>query len=238
MNQLLGDPIGTIYEVETKIPDYVPIQMSPEQAFKIFMENAPESRNLRLGLRDREVSLQQAELSRLPVPIVEFSGLQLAADQGFFGYDQVNYGTTATNSANWEFAFGVSLSIPLYTKNGFMNSRTIEKARIELERQRMDYTDSIMEFRKTVFNDLANLKQVEQELKNKKRVSQEADSILNRMASRMRTETISRLELRDAVNTARDAAVDFLDAKIAYISAKIAFANLIGLEHLPGDPMQ
>ena len=102
----------------------------------------------------------------------------------------------------------------------------------------MDYTDSIMEFRKTVFNDLANLKQVEQELKNKKRVSQEADSILNRMASRMRTETISRLELRDAVNTARDAAVDFLDAKIAYISAKIAFANLIGLEHLPGDPMQ
>jgi len=238
MNQLLGDPIGTLYDVETKIPDYVPIQLSADQAFKVFMENSPEARDLRFNLRDKEILLQQEEASRLPLPVVEFSGLQMSANQGFFGYDQHAYGTTAPNSANWEFALGVTMSIPLYTREGFMKGRTVEKARLSLERQKMDYTDDIMEFRKVVFNDLANLKQVEQELRNKKRVSQEADAILNRMASRMRTESISRLELRDAVNTARDAAVDFLDAKIAYISAKIQFANLIGLEYLPGDPMR
>ncbi len=238
MNQLLGDPIGTLYEVEGKVPEFVSVDMTADQAFRIFMEHSIEIRDYKSTLQGQEISYQAAERSRLPAATVSFSGLQIAANQGIFGSTPPGLGTTSTDSANWEFGLAVSLSIPLYTKDGFMLGRTVERERLKLEKEKMSYTDQLMEARRTVFNQLANLKQSEQELENKKQVSSEADKVLGRLANRMRTESLNRLELRDALSTARDAAVDYLDARINYIKSKIEFANLIGLEFLPGEPLR
>jgi outer membrane protein len=238
MNQLLGDPIGTQYNIKAKIPELVTVGLNADQAFRIFSENSPIMRNLHKSLRGAEVGLLEAERSRIPTATVDFSGLKVTASNGPFGATPPVIATDASNGVNWDVSLALTVSIPLYNQDGFLNSRKVEKARLGLEKQQMDFADTVMENRKKVLTDLGNLKQKEQELTNKKKAADEAQTVFQKLYQRKDTSTVSRLEFRDAINLARESSVAYLEAQQDYINEKIEFANFLGLEHLPGDPIR
>ena len=238
MNQLLGDPIGTQYNIKAKIPELVTVGISADQAFKIFSEHSPIMRNLHKALRGSEVGLLEAERSRIPSATLDFSGLKVTASNGPFGATPPVVATDASNGVNWDVSLALTVSIPLYNQDGFLNSRKVEKARLSLEKQQMDFADTVMENRKKVLTDLGNLKQKEQELINKKKAAEEAQTVFQKLYQRKDTSNVSRLEFRDALNLARESSVAYLEAQRDYINEKIEFANFLGLEHLPGDPIR
>lgn len=238
MNQLLGDPIGTQYHIKARIPEFVTVGISADQAFRIFSEHSPIMRNLHKTLRGAEVGLLEAERSRIPGATVDFSGLKVTASNGPFGATPPAIATDAGNGVNWDVSLALTVSIPLYNQDGFLNSRKVEKARLTLEKQQMDFADTVMENRKKVMTDLSNLKQKEQELINKKKASDEAQTVFQKLYQRKDTSNVSRLEFRDALNLARESSISYLEVQRDYINDKIEFANFLGLEHLPGDPIR
>jgi outer membrane protein TolC len=238
MNQLLGDPIGTTYQIDAKIPPFVPVYISADQAFKIFNAHSSAMRTDRQVLQTSELALQTAELSRIPSATADFSGVNVTASEGPYGATSPAIVADSTNGTNLDVSLAVTVSFPLYNADGFMNSRKVEKARIELEKQRMDFTDKVMENRKKVLQDLGDLKQREQELVNKRTTADETQQVLEKLRSRMGASNVNRLELRDALTNARDSSVAYLEAQRDYINGKIEFANFLGLEYLPGDPIR
>lgn len=236
LNQILGEPLGTPNLVEDQIR-FSPLRLDAEQAFKIYLQYSIEEKSSRSDLRSNEISLAQAERSRIPVPSVNFSGIQFGYHDTFFGGANDPVSPTS-GGPNWQISASVSFSIPIWDENGFLNGRTIEKARNNLEKAKLARLDSLVQGRTSIYQDVLSIKQLEKAIRLNEDQAKAAREVQNNRFKQLSEEAVSRLELRDAIRDAREAEMQLLESKLSHLTAKLNLAKRIGLASLPGDPFE
>lgn len=233
LNQLLGDPVDTQYNTQEPLR-YAALTLTTSQALRIYWEQSPDVKNGKKDLKKAELAVDLAEKNRIPVPKITFSGVTLSYQNAYYGMTASPYGPSQGN-VNVDVSAQLNMTLPLYGPGGFLNSRVVEQS--ELSRDQTDLT-----FQDTTNRDVAQLYQLiitikrdEDLIKNNKQSFEKSTSVLDGLFSKLSTGAVSRLELRDALQAARDSELNLLDAQISHLSDKLTLAQLIGIDHLPGD---
>ena len=235
LNEILGDAIDTEYRLEDTIK-YTPLAISIEQGLKLSNEYSPSLRGARLALRGSELSLQRAELERLPLPSVSLSGITLQATNAYRSSSPTALTTSpAVSSGYLEVNMSLSFSIPLYGPSGFLNGRTIEQARLSRDSAEISYRDAAFNIERDISNRITQIKQDEKTIENSRNAFTSSSEVLDGLLARMSKGEMSRLELRDAIRQARESQFALNDAILSHLNNKLELAKSIGIDHLPGD---
>lgn len=231
LNLALGDPIDTPYKIKEEIK-FVPLKLGLEQAIKIYEENAPSKRNAAVALRTAELTLQLAEKERVPLPKVEFSGIKIGTENKYHGA-VASY--TNGSSKNMDISATVSFTIPILGPGGFLKSRNIESSRIARDNAEIGYREQLRKDHIGIFNSINGIKESELAIDNAKQSFINSQKILDDVFSKLGSKSTNRLEIRDAIKTARESDLTLADSIQGHLAAKLGLAQTLGLDHLPGD---
>lgn len=232
LNLVLGDPVDTPYRIKEEIK-FVPLKLTLEQSIKIYEENAPSKRNSAITLRKAELSLETAEKSRWPMPKVEFSGIKVGVENTYHGATPTY--TNEGTSKNMDISASVSITIPLLGTGGFLGGRTIETSRISRDNAEIGYREQLRRDHITIFNAINGIKENELSIEISRQSFNGSQKILDELLSKIGSQTTNRLEIRDAIKSARDSEQSLSESIQGHLAAKLTLAQTIGLDHLPGD---
>jgi len=231
INNLLGDPIDTQYNLTSEIR-YSQLLITKDEAFRIFEKNSPTMKDAALSLRQSELSLDSSEKDRLPLPSIEISGATAATSHGYYG----GTSTLGTDdSGNFNVSASVSVSWPILGSGGLFSNRSMQQARISRDQTEISFHQSALEGKKTIYDYVTTIKQSEENIKNLKESFNHSASVLGELFEQMSAGTIPRLELRDAIKEARESEFELNDAILDHLGNKLSLAEYIGLDNLPGD---
>ncbi len=221
----LGDPIETTYVLTTPLK-YVPVNVTEKQALESAEKLNPGIREARKGLRDAQISLEIAQKNRLPLPKVTLSGIQVGYTNNYYGNKEAR-STTASNGTI-EVVAALTLSVPLYGPGGLFNRRNFEITQINLDKTETDFIQAQSQLKSEVYSKIFTIKQTEQSIANQKQAAEQSEKVLNQLFSNLSKGQASRLELRDAINTTRNAQIEVFTAILSHLDAKIDLATFMG----------
>ena len=233
LNQLLGDPIGNQYVIEERVR-FIPLKLQVDEALKIYFQNSPNIKDRKKDVKFSEMGLELSQKNRLPLPKVTFTGLTLSYGNNY--YDNSNYFGPSTNSANLDISVGVSLSLPLLGPGGLFQGRTIEQSQIAMDQSDLSYLTTVNSDSVTIHQTIEQIVQAEKGVQISQDSFKKSSEVLDKLSSDLTTVAINRLELRDAISTARNSKIQEEDSIINHLQSKLSLAQLIGVDHLPGDP--
>lgn len=233
LNLALGDPVDTPYRIKEEIR-FVPLKLSLEQAIKIYEENAPSKRNSAVALRKAELALELAEKDRIPLPSIDFSGIKIGVANTFHGATPT-YANDGGSSKNMDISASVSFTIPILGPGGFLKIRTVEASRIARDNAEIGYREQIRKDHIAIFNAINGIKENELAIDNAKQAFINSQKILDDLFSKIGSQTTNRLEIRDAIKTARESDLSLADSIQGHLASKLGLAQTLGLDHLPGD---
>lgn len=233
LNQLLGDPVGTAYDIQDTIR-FTPITITQEEAVKIYWEHAPTVKNGKKELRKAELALELTQKNQLPLPTVTFNGVTLSYQNSYTDGVYSAYGQSTSNP-NLGIAVSVSLTLPILGPNGFFNHRQVAQSQIARDTAELTYIDSSSREVTSIHNSFAAIKRDESTILNERQVFEQSTTLLDSLFSKLSSENVSRLELRDAITQARNAELSLLESNIVHLNDKLDLAKLIGVDQLPGD---
>lgn len=176
LNQLLGDPVGTAYQIK-KTVKFTPVTLT--QALKIFWDQAPTVKNAKRDIKKAELAVELAEKNQLPLPRVSFSGVTFAYQNSYYSGAYSNYGQSAGNT-NVGVSAAVALSLPLYGPNGFFNHRLVTQAQIARDSADMSYQDASNRDVVSVYNAFAAFKRDEKTIVNEQQAFEQSASSARR----------------------------------------------------------
>ncbi len=234
LNILLGDPIDSVYNLRSEL-QYVHLSIGYDDALKIYFDNSPTMKDQRLTLKTGDMNLELAEKRRLPLPTVTISGITMSYNSGYYG-ETNGPSTTAPTSGNIDIGVSVGLTLPLYGPNGFLNGRDVARARIQRDQNELNYQLVAATDQANITSDIVQIRQDEENIKNQIEAFKQTAQVLNNLFAQMGQKEVNRLELRDAITNARSSELDLKDAILSHLSSKLQLMQLIGLDHLPGDP--
>ena len=234
LNILLADPIDSVYLLKTGL-QYAPLRIGYEDALKIYYENAPTMKDQRLTLKIGDYALELAEKNRLPLPTVTISGVAVTYNSSYYA-DNNTPGTTASTSGNIDLGAALSLTLPLYGPGGMFNGRNVTRARITRDLNEVNYQLVAATDQGTITTDIVQIRNAEVTIKNQTEAFKQNAQVLDSLFGEMNKREVNRLELRDAISSARQSDLDLKDAVLNHLSTKLGLAQLLGVDHLPGDP--
>lgn len=231
LNQLLGDPIGASYQITDKIK-FVTIKITPGEALKTYLASSPTIKDRIKDIKRNELALDLAHKNRIPLPKVTLSGLSVAYAANYYAP-----GTTVTSGGgpNIEVSTSISVSLPLVGPGGLFNSRVLESSEMNLEQANIAYRVSFYSDNVAIHQLIEQIKQSEATIENNKKAFDQSASLLENLTEKLLSENVNRLELRDVVNQARNADITLQDSIVDHLQKKLSLANMIGVDHLPGD---
>jgi outer membrane protein TolC len=233
LNQLLGDPVGTAYQIKDTIR-FAPVTLTAAQALKIYWERAPTVRNGKHDVKRAEMDVELAEKNQLPLPKVVFNGVTLSYGNTYYGGVYAPF-SDAPGSPNVGVSVSVGVSLPIYGQGGFLGSRTVAQSEIARERADLLYQDAANRDVASVYGAFAAIKRDEETIANDRQVFENSATLLDDRFGKLASGAISRLELRDALTQARNSEVNLLESNVTHLIDKLTLAQLIGVDRLPGD---
>jgi outer membrane protein TolC len=232
LNLALNDPLDTPYQMQTELKFEV-LKLDFESALKVFMERSNVMADARLQLRGAQLGLETAEKARIPIPTVTLNGITLTYSNGYYGGTQNPYPDTG-KGGNFDLSTSINLSLPLLGPGGFLGSRSVANARIGRDRQEITYARTITDNSGNIATQISGIKTLEAQILLQRETFAKNAALLDGLVARMTKGTVSRLEFRDAINSARDAEFTVKDSTQQHLQQENALAELLGLDHLPG----
>jgi len=235
LNILLGDPIDSQYKLQDSIK-YMPVKLTPEQAIKLYYDQAPATKQGKVSIRSAELDLGVAQKNRLPLPTVRFGGLTVGFQNNYYGAKPTYYGSNQPNGSALDVSATVSLTLPLVGSGGLLNARNVEQTLLSLESAEVSIQNQRLFDESQIYQALAQLRENEQTIENQKQSLERSASLLDSLFSKLSNKFVSsRLELRDAIAQARDAEIALAEAQINHLGTKLSLSALIGTDLLPGE---
>ncbi len=235
LNQYLNASTDQKYNFTTNLI-FKPLNISSEEAFRLFKEYSPTMRMANVSLRTAEGTLELAHKARLPLPTISFSGLTMTYSTGY------GTGSTSYSNSNSTYPAGqmnieasVSLSLPILGPGGLLNSRVLEGSVISREMAEINAMKASIGGEVEVGKRIVAIKNIETQILDQKSAYEKNTQLLDSLLIKASKQTVNHLEMRDAIRDARTAHLAYLDATYSHVSQKNSFAEYLGLDDFPSD---
>jgi outer membrane protein TolC len=227
LNTLLRYPLDKQHALSSELK-YVPLTLTAESALGMYEAAGPGILNAALALKSSETSLKLAQMNRLPLPTISFSGIgaQYARYPG--GPWEFSNTTTGSASGNFDINGGVMLTLPLVGPGGLFNQRTVSQAYLAKENSRLSYAEAKLSGQSSIISTILSIQQQEKYVANQQETLEKATKLLASLAEDMATSRISRLEMRDALREARNTELDLKNQIQSHLSAKLGLGQTLG----------
>ncbi len=231
LNVLLGDEVGTRYQIDEEII-FLPIKVTEEVLYETYLKESPNIKNARKDLLKAHMSLELSEKNQLPLPSVKFSGVTVGYGNNLYGGKLDPY--TQYGSKNFEVSAGVNFTMPLTGPGGLFGNRKVEYYKIQRETNEIHIANIANKDRQQIFDYIQNIRQYEQTIENNRQSYKDSMVVLQSIFDGMlKQQVFSRLDVRDAINQARDREQELNDALITHLYNKTQLAAFIGVDYLP-----
>ena len=235
LNTTLNATPDTEFKLTTE-PPFIPVHLDEKELYEIFKTKSPMAKSAELSLASAEISTANMEKSRLPLPTVTFSGINVGYTSGYSGgtgsaYTNTNGGGTLDVSAT------VSVTLPIFGPTGFFNEYAIRNSYIGRDRAEIALKTTLMNGEQTIRQKILGIRQLESNIKTLREAEAKNSKILDSIFKKAMSSSADRLQLRDAVVQARQSELDRLEALLGHIGGKNELAEYIGLDRLPGDQL-
>jgi outer membrane protein TolC len=231
-NILLGDSVGTKYRIEEDI-SFLPIKVTEQILFDTYLSESPNMKSARKDLTKSHLNLELQEKSLLPLPTIKVSGVTASYTNGYYG-NKADLYTQNSGNTNIDVIGSVNLSLPILGPGGLMGHRIVEQAQIQMDQSELRLRNTANRDRGQVFQLVQNIRQFEVTVSNNRQSYKSSVSVLeDALASFSNGKTVSRLDIKDAINQARDSEIQLRDAILQHLSYKTQLAAFIGVDYLP-----
>lgn len=234
LNTLLRYRLDAKYQLSTRLR-FRPLKLTTEAAMKSYTSSAPSILDATYGLKASETSLKLAKMNRLPLPTVSFSGIGIRYVRNDFGTTGLQTSTTGLDSGNIDLTASIYLSLPLVGPGGLFRQREVRQAYHYKEISRLSYLETKLRDESAIHSSILTTRQQEKSIRNLQNSLKNATKVLNLLTKQMRRGRVSRLEVRDALEQARETELTLKDEILYHLSSKLQLGNLIGSDQfIPG----
>lgn len=231
-NQILGEPIDTPYRLTSDIK-FKKMQLTEAEAVEIFKAHGPAMKDARLSVTNAQMDVELAEKGRFPLKVA-LSGITVEYSNGYYG-GGVSRTTTGVPSGNIDVSTSVSVSLPLFGPDGVFNRNTLANSRINREKAELAYQSTGNSNQASIYSSVGQIKYQEINIENSRQAFEASAALLDSLIANASSGKVSRLELRDAVQQARQNEISYKDLIRDHLVNKLTLAKTIGLDRLPGD---
>jgi len=232
LNVLLGDPVGHRYQIDEEIV-FLPIKVTEEILYQTYLAESPDTKTSLMNFLKSQLALELTEKNLLPLPTIKFSGVTVGYGNNYYGGAMGTY-TQGPGVNNFDISAGINLTVPLTGPGGLFGSRTVELSQIQRETSEVHIGNVANKGRQSIFQIVQNIRQFERTVENNKQGYKNSMNVLESVFERfMNHQQVGRLEIRDAINTARDSETALDDAILTHLNYKTQLAAFIGVDYLP-----
>jgi outer membrane protein TolC len=232
LNVLLADPPGKLYQINDEVK-FLPIKVTEEVLYQTYMRESPTMKGLRKDLQRSQLQLELTEKNLLPLPTVTFSGVTLAYKNQYYGSSTDLY-TQYSGNPNLDVTASVNLSIPILGPGGLFGRRRVDQSQLTVDQTQLRMRTTSDRDYQRILDYVQSIRQYETTVANNRMGYQSSVSVLEAVARRlMDSKPVSRLEIRDAINQARDNEIALSDAIKQHLFYKTQLAAFIGVDYLP-----
>lgn len=232
LNVLLGDPVGTKYNIKEEIV-FLPIKVTEDVLYQTYLNASPNIKNARKDYLEAQMQLELTEKNLLPLPTVQFSGLNVGYGNNFYGGKSGVY-SGAPGQKNIDISAGISFSLPLMGPGGLFGTRNMERSQIALDQSELSIRSTTNQDQQTILQFVQNIRQFELTVENNKKSYQNSMIVLQSVFTSLNdSKVVSRLDIRDALNQARDSEINLSSSLISHLFFKTQLAAFIGVDYLP-----
>ena len=232
LNPLLGDPVGTPYEIDEQI-SFLPISLTEDMVYAVYLRESASMKTLKTTLKKAELALELEEKNKLPLPKITFSGITVSYNNSYYGNRPDLY-TSSSGTTNLDVNASVSLTLPLLGSGGLFGGRTVELAQITRDQAELRLRDQGNRDKAAIYQVIQNIRQYEQTVNNNRESLKTSSEILEGVLQKIeKAENVSRLDLKDAIAQARQAEIALSESILAHLNYKTDLAQTIGVDYLP-----
>jgi outer membrane protein TolC len=234
----MGDPPDTRYVIQdSSQARYRPVKFTPEAALKLYEDRAPTLKSALKEVKRAELDVKLQEKNRLPLPKVTFSGINLTYGNSYYG-NKASANTDAfSGRAAMDITTTLDFTLPLTGPGGLFGGRTVETAEITLDLNESRLRETRLRDHVNILSVFQQIKQTEEVINNNKTALDSASRLLDNLFRQVSANPGQRrLELRDAIQQARDSELSYSESVTQHLTLKLDLAALIGVDKLPGEP--
>jgi outer membrane protein TolC len=233
LNTTLNATPETEFKLTTQ-PPFIPVHLDEKELYEIFKTKSPSAKSAELALASAEISTANMEKTRLPLPVVTFSGVNIGYTSGYSGGTGSAY-TNSSGGGTLDVSAAVSVTLPIFGPSGFFNEYSVRSSYIGRDRAEIALKTTLMTGEQTIRQKILGIRQLEANIKTLREAEAKNSKILDSIFKKAMSSSADRLQLRDAVLQARQSELDRLEALLGHIGGKNELAEYIGLDRLPGD---
>jgi outer membrane protein TolC len=231
LNVLLGDPTGTTYVINEEI-SFLPIKVTEKILYESYLQQSPNIKNARKDFVKAQMNLELSEKNLLPLPTIKFSGINLYYTPQYYSSSQTL--NPSGSNTNLNISSSIGLTIPLTGPGGLFGSRIIEGAEIQVSLSNLALRNTANRDLQTILQTVRNIRQFETTIENNRQLYTSSVSVLESVLKKfMSDNSVSRLEIRDALAQARDSEIELSNAVLSHLTNKTQLASFIGVDYLP-----
>ena len=229
LNALLNYPLDTVLNLTTPL-DYKPLIPTFPQLLANFKQASPTIRNSRLSMQLAQNALEIAEKNRLPLPTVSFSGVSVTYGNRYSGGYTSYPATGATSPGQLEIQAAINLTIPILGPGGFLGGDTVRASRLQFEVADVQLQSSFVNGEAQLRSLYEQIKQLQEQISTVRTSFESSSTLLDRIVNQLSVRPANRLELRDALASARSSELAFLQTTFSFLTTKTAILSFAGLE--------
>jgi outer membrane protein len=221
LNRVLSDSDDTEYKLLT------PLEFAAVPADQVFDENqAPAIATARFGLESATIGLETAQQSRLPLPTVNMTLFSLAGTHGYTASNE----RISNNLRSIDAGVGVSLSWEIFGPGGFIQSASVAQAIRSEALSRIDFNRTQLATRTQMLSAIASLRALEKQITSQEQSVVESSKVLSQVVRSIAEKRFNRVDVRDAIERARQTEVSWKRLIFQHISAKAQLALITGVK--------
>ena len=231
LNVMLGDPSGTTYVIKEDV-SFLPIKVTEKVLYETYLQESPNIKNARKDFNKAQMNLELSEKNLLPLPTIKFSGINFTYTPQYYN-SASTLDPTGTNR-NLNISSSIGLTIPLSGPGGLFGNRYVEGAEVQVSLTNLQLRNTANRDLQTILQTVRNIRQYESTIENNRQLYSSSVSVLESVLKKfMSDNTVSRLEIRDALAQARDSEIELSDAILYHLTNKTQLASFIGVDYLP-----
>jgi outer membrane protein TolC len=231
LNVLLGDPSGTSYVIKDDI-SFLPIKVTEKILYETYLQQSPNIKNARKDFNKAQMNLELSEKYLLPLPTVKFSGINLTYSPQYFSSTSVM--SPSGSNTNLNISTSIGFTMPISGPGGLFGNRTVEGSEIQVALTNLQLRNTANRDLQTILQTVRNIRQYETTIENNRQLYSSSVVVLESVLKKfMSSNTVSRLEIRDALAQARDSEIELSDAILNHLTNKTQLASFIGVDYLP-----
>ena len=226
LNALFNQTSETSITLTTPL-NFKPMRLSYADAINWYKEKSPQIRSAKLSQQTSQGNLEIQEKNRLPLPTVTFSGVSVSYGNRYTG-GYTSYTGAPSGAGNIDVEASVNLTLPILGPGGLFGKDTVRSARIAVDQADLNYQRTMVSGELQVRSQIFQLIQLEDRLKTLELNFKSSASLLEKVVSTISTNKLNRLDLRDALDRARNSEIDLLQNEYFHITQKNGLYELIG----------